>query len=135
MCLGIPGEIVEIEGMEATVEFWDVQKSVRLDIVGDRVEPGDYILNHAGFAIRKIPDDEVEETIQIYETFLEGDEDDALEEIGAENERLGIQHPDEADAISSPGGTQNPGVAVETSETHQEVDSTPHPNEGDDDGE
>ena len=90
MCLGIPGEIREIDGMEARAEFWDVEKTVRLDIVGESVEEGDYILNHAGFAIRKIPDDEVEETIEIYESFLEGDEDDALEEIGAEGERLGL---------------------------------------------
>jgi hydrogenase expression/formation protein HypC len=90
MCLGIPGEITEIDGMEARAEFWDVEKSVRLDIVGDTVEEGDYVLNHAGFAIRKIPDDEVEETIAIYESFLEGDEDEALEEIGAEGEDLGL---------------------------------------------
>jgi hydrogenase expression/formation protein HypC len=94
MCLGIPGEITEIDGMEARAEFWDVEKSVRLDIVGDQVEEGDYILNHAGFAIRKIPDDQVEETIEIYEAFLEGDEDEALDEIGAANQQLGIQRSD-----------------------------------------
>lgn len=83
MCLGIPGEIIEINGHEARAEFWNVEKTVRLDIVGETVEKGDYILNHAGFAIRKIPEEEVEETIAIYESFLEGDEDEALEEIGA----------------------------------------------------
>ena len=91
MCLGIPGEIVDINGMEAKAEFWDVTKTVRLDIVGDEVEEGDHILNHAGFAIRKIPDDEVEETLEIYESFLEGDEDEALEEIGGSpDEEIGI---------------------------------------------
>jgi len=91
MCLGIPGEITAIDGNEATASFWDVEKSVRLDIVGDEVEVGDYVLNHAGFAIRKIPDAEVEETIEIYESFLEGDEEEALDEIGAEPGRqLGL---------------------------------------------
>lgn len=85
MCLGIPGEILEIDGHEARAEFWNVEKSVRLDIVGEDVEEGDYVLNHAGFAIRKIPDGDVEETMAIYESFLEGDEDEALDEIGAEN--------------------------------------------------
>ena len=66
MCLGIPGKIVEIDGAEATAEFWDVEKTVRIDIVGEDVEVGDHILNHAGFAIRKIPEDQVEETINIY---------------------------------------------------------------------
>jgi hydrogenase expression/formation protein HypC len=95
MCLGIPGQITSIDGMEATVEFWDVEKNVRIDIVGDEVEEGDYILNHAGFAIRKIPDDEVEETIQLYEAILQGDEAEGLEEIGAVDEELGIGGPDE----------------------------------------
>ena len=88
MCLGIPGEILEIDGDEARAEFWNVEKTVRLDIVGDTVEEGDYVLNHAGFAIRKIPEEEVDETIEIYESFLEGDEDEALEEIGAEDAML-----------------------------------------------
>ena len=83
MCLGIPGKILDIDGHEARAEFWNVEKTVRIDIVGEEVEEGDYILNHAGFAIRKIPEDEVEETIEIYESFLDGDEDEALEEIGA----------------------------------------------------
>ena len=85
MCLGIPGEVLEIDGDEARAKFWNVEKTVRLDIVGETVEVGDYVLNHAGFAIRKIPDDEVEETMAIYESFLEGDEDEALEELGAED--------------------------------------------------
>ncbi|MEF8776827.1 MAG: HypC/HybG/HupF family hydrogenase formation chaperone [Haloarculaceae archaeon] len=102
MCLGIPGEITEIDGMEARAEFWDVQKTVRLDIVGDTVEEGDYILNHAGFAIRKIPADQVEETIEIYESFLEGDEDEALDEIGAAGESLGL---------GGTGGAERPGPA------------------------
>jgi len=88
MCLGIPGEVLEIDGHEARAEFWNVEKTVRLDIVGETVQEGDYILNHAGFAIRKLPDDEVQETMEIYESFLEGDEDEALEEIGAEDEQL-----------------------------------------------
>ncbi|MFB6153897.1 MAG: HypC/HybG/HupF family hydrogenase formation chaperone [Halodesulfurarchaeum sp.] len=105
MCLGIPGKLTDIDGLEAQAEFWDVEKSVRLDIVGDQVEEGDYILNHAGFAIRKIPDDQVEETIEIYEAFLEGDEDDALEEIGAEDQRLGIQRFGDAGDRPGPAGT------------------------------
>jgi len=95
MCLGIPGQIKSIDGPKATVEFWDVEKDVRIDIVGDEVEEGDYILNHAGFAIRKIPDEEVEETIQLYEAILQGDEAEGLEEIGVPDEELGIGGPDE----------------------------------------
>lgn len=78
MCLGIPGQITEIDGMEAQAEFWDVEKTVRLDIVGDEVEEGDYILNHVGYAIRKIPEEQVEETMELFESMLDRDRSDML---------------------------------------------------------
>ena len=116
MCLAIPGEITEIDGNEARAEFWDVEKWVRLDIVGDTVSEGDYILNHAGFAIRKLPEEQVEQTLEIYESFLEGDEDDALEEIGAPGAELGIDGDDER-SVPAPGpmGT-DPGPPGEADE-------------------
>jgi len=90
MCLGIPGEIQEIDGHTARVEFWNVEKEIRIDIVGDTVEEGDYVLNHAGFAIRKIPDAEVEETLSLYESLLEGDTDEAVTELGSVGEDLEV---------------------------------------------
>ena len=79
MCLGIPGEVLEVDGDEARAEFWDVEKWVRIDIVGEDVEPGDYVLNHAGFAIRKIPEAEVEETVEYYESLLGAEQGETLE--------------------------------------------------------
>lgn len=67
MCLGVPGRVVAIAGMEATVDFWGVQKRVRLDIVDAPVDVGDYVLNHVGFAIRRIPSAEVGATLALYE--------------------------------------------------------------------
>ncbi len=90
MCLGIPGEILEIDGMSARVEFWNVEKTIRLDIVGDTVEVGDYVLNHAGFAIRKIPSNEVDETIELYESLLAEDPDEAITELGSVGEELEV---------------------------------------------
>ncbi|MFB6085880.1 MAG: HypC/HybG/HupF family hydrogenase formation chaperone [Halodesulfurarchaeum sp.] len=117
MCLGIPGEIVEIDGQTARAEFWNVEKAVRLDIVGDDVEVGDYVLNHAGFAIRKIPDDEVAETMELYESLLSGDEEDALEEIGATDatlqfgDRPAALDEDDQPVTSTNRLTQGPGDA------------------------
>jgi len=62
----------------ATVDFWGVRKDVRLDIVDEPVAPGDYILNHVGFAIRRIPPESVAETLALYETLLEGDDTDLM---------------------------------------------------------
>jgi hydrogenase expression/formation protein HypC len=71
MCLGVPGRVVAIDGMNATVDFFGVRKELRLDIVDEAVSVGDYVLNHVGFAIRRIPPEEVRETLALFDQILE----------------------------------------------------------------
>lgn len=78
MCLGVPGRVIEVREFTATVDFWGVRKEVRLDIVDEPVAPGDYILNHVGFAIRRIPPESVQETLALYDALLEGDAADLM---------------------------------------------------------
>ena len=79
MCLGVPGRVVEIHDCTATVDFWGVRREVRLDIVDEPVAPGDYILNHVGFVIRRIAPESVGETLALYEMLLrEGEYADDL---------------------------------------------------------
>jgi len=78
MCLGVPGRVVEIRGSMATVDFWGVRRQVNLDIVDEPVQPGDYILNHVGFAIRRIPDESIAETLALYEVLLKEAEEDVM---------------------------------------------------------
>jgi len=70
MCLGVPGRVIEVEGDTALVDFWGVRKTVRLDVVDEPVAPGDYVLNHVGFAIRRIPREQIEGTLALYEELL-----------------------------------------------------------------
>ena len=70
MCLGVPGLVVECDELSALVDFWGVRRRVRLDIVDEPVAVGDYVLNHVGFAIRRIPATEVQETLDLFETLL-----------------------------------------------------------------
>lgn len=70
MCLGVPGRILSVDGDIATVDFWGVQRQVRLDVVDEPVQPGDYILNHVGYAIRRIPATEITATLALYEELL-----------------------------------------------------------------
>jgi hydrogenase expression/formation protein HypC len=80
MCLGVPGRIVAIDGPVATVDFWGVRREVRLDVVDEPVAIGDYVLNHVGYAIRRIPEREIGETLALYELLLREAEreDDAM---------------------------------------------------------
>jgi len=80
MCLGVPGKVVAIDGLNATVDFFGVRKELRLDIVDEPVTIGDYVLNHVGFAIRRIPPEEVQETLALFDQILEvtGAKDDLM---------------------------------------------------------
>jgi hydrogenase expression/formation protein HypC len=78
MCLGVPGKVIEVSGWTAVVDFWGVRKEVLLNIVDEPVVPGDYILNHVGFAIRRIPPESVAETLALYETLLNDGVDDLM---------------------------------------------------------
>jgi len=94
MCLGVPGRIVTVGDGVATVDFWGVQKDVRLDVVDEPVVPGDYILNHVGFAIRKIPESEIGETLALYEQLLAAPTDGDLmaADVRGEIEGAGGDH-------------------------------------------
>jgi len=70
MCLGVPGKVLAIDGMVATVDFFGVSRSVRLDVIDEPVTAGDYVLNHVGYAIRKIPAQEVDATLALYDELL-----------------------------------------------------------------
>lgn len=78
MCLGVPGRVVEVSGAVATVDFFGVQRTVRLEVVDEAVAPGDYVLNHVGFAIRRIPPEQIQETLALYESLLHEANDDMM---------------------------------------------------------
>lgn len=79
MCLGVPGRVLDVRGMVATVDFFGVTREVRLELVDQPVAAGDYILNHVGYAIRRIPEDDIQETLALYETLLaQASEDDLM---------------------------------------------------------
>jgi hydrogenase expression/formation protein HypC len=80
MCLGVPGLVIAVDGDVATVDFWGVKKQVRLDVVDAPVAPGDYVLNHVGFAIRRIPAEEIGDTLALYDELLRraGADDDLM---------------------------------------------------------
>lgn len=87
MCLGLPGQIVSIAKQTAVVDFWGTRKSVRLDNLTDRAVVGDYIIDHAGYAVRVIPPADVADTLALYEVLLaEAGEDPIRRDIAAELE-------------------------------------------------
>jgi hydrogenase expression/formation protein HypC len=64
MCLAIPAKVISVNGPGAVVSIEDVEYSASLLLL-DNVQPGDYIMLHAGFAIEKVDPDEAAETLRL----------------------------------------------------------------------
>ena len=79
MCLGIPGQIVDIRGDRGlpmgTVDFGGVRREVCLAYVADEVKEGDYVVVHVGFAISRVDEVEARRTYEMLRemSLLEGE--------------------------------------------------------------
>jgi len=73
MCLGIPGQILEITDAEnsmARVDVSGVRREVNIACIIDDDHPaqecvGDWVLVHVGFAMSRIDEDEARQTLAI----------------------------------------------------------------------
>jgi len=68
MCLGIPGQIVEVDENPlmrmGKVDFGGVVREVCLAYVPE-AQVGDYVIVHVGFAISRLDEEEAQETIRL----------------------------------------------------------------------
>jgi hydrogenase expression/formation protein HypC len=67
MCLAAPARVIEVTDGTALVDYNGVQTTARLDALPDPVSPGDYILIHTGFAIRRLSPEDGEETLRLFD--------------------------------------------------------------------
>lgn len=67
MCLAVPAEIVDISEGMATCKFAESETYIQasLMIIDEEPEIGDYVLIHAGFALRRLDLQEARETLDI----------------------------------------------------------------------
>jgi hydrogenase expression/formation protein HypC len=86
MCLGIPGQIVEVVDPEyhiAKAEVSGVRRNVNVGLLAegpDAVGVGDWVLIHVGFAMSKIDEEEARQTLEFLEALGEPYEQE-LEEL------------------------------------------------------
>ena len=64
MCLARPAKVISVEDTSALVTIEDVEYKASLLLLTD-VQPGDYIMLHAGFVIEKVDAAEAEETLRL----------------------------------------------------------------------
>ncbi|MCJ8279079.1 MAG: HypC/HybG/HupF family hydrogenase formation chaperone [Cyanobacteria bacterium J06649_11] len=79
MCLGIPGQIIEINDpikKLATVDVSGVKRQVNIACIVDEQHPpesciGDWVLVHVGFAMNRINEKEAADTLQLLQEMAE----------------------------------------------------------------
>ncbi len=71
MCLGIPMQIKSIDGFLARCEAKGVERDVSLFMMqDDKLEVGDFIVVHVGYAIQKISQQEAQTAWELYDEML-----------------------------------------------------------------
>ena len=69
MSLGLPGVVIGISGATAVIDCWGTTRDVRLDPFAE-VRVGDVEIEHEGAIVRRIPPEDVDDTVALYEMIL-----------------------------------------------------------------
>ena len=71
MCLGIPGQVIELVDRDAglaRVDISGVRREVSVALVDEPTDPlqvGDWVLIHVGFALARIDENDARETLEL----------------------------------------------------------------------
>ena len=69
MCVGLSAKVVRISDGMAMVDASGAKREISVQLLDD-VEPGDYVMVHAGIAIAKITDEDEHEADEVMEALL-----------------------------------------------------------------
>ena len=69
MCVGLSAKVVKISDGTAVIDAGGAKREVSAQLLED-LEPGDYVMVHAGVAIAKITEEDDYETDQLMEDML-----------------------------------------------------------------
>jgi len=71
MCLGIPMQIIEIDGYNAHCEAKGIEREVSLFMLQDEsLEIGNFVMVHVGYAIQKMSPMEARSAWEVYDEML-----------------------------------------------------------------
>ncbi len=69
MCVGLPARVLTMKDGMAVVDASGAKREISAQLL-EELEPGDYVMVHAGMAIAKIASDDEEETEDLLEDLL-----------------------------------------------------------------
>lgn len=71
MCVGLSAKVVKVQDGMALIDADGARREVSARML-DSLEPGDYVMVHAGIAIAKITEDDDEQSDELIEELNEG---------------------------------------------------------------
>jgi hydrogenase expression/formation protein HypC len=75
MCLAIPAKVVRTEPSgQGAVDYLGTKVKVNLSLL-EKVQPGDWVIVHAGFAITKLDEAEAQETLTLLREIVQAQGD------------------------------------------------------------
>ena len=69
MCVGLPARVVKVKEGTALVDAGGAKREVSAELI-DALDPGDYVMVHAGVAIAKIMQTDEEEAEDLLDALL-----------------------------------------------------------------
>ena len=69
MCVGLPARVLTMKDGMAVVDASGARREISAQLL-EELEPGDYVMVHAGMAIARIDSDDQEETDDLLEDLL-----------------------------------------------------------------
>ncbi|KIS45507.1 HypC/HybG/HupF family hydrogenase formation chaperone [Kosakonia radicincitans] len=80
MCIGVPGQICAVDGLQAKVDVCGIQRDVDLTLVGSHDEHGQprlgqWVLVHVGFAMSVINEAEALDTLAALQNMFDVEPD------------------------------------------------------------
>lgn len=77
MCLGIPMEIIAVDGFTARCRAKGIERDVSLFMLQDEaIAPGDHVVVHVGYALQKITPQAARSVWETYDAMLALEADD-----------------------------------------------------------
>jgi hydrogenase expression/formation protein HypC len=74
MCLAIPMQVVEIDGLNARCEAKGIERTVSLFLLQhETIAPGDMVLIHVGYAIQKVSPEQARSAWELFDEMLAAD--------------------------------------------------------------
>ena len=71
MCLGIPMQIIDIDGFNAVCEAKGVRREASLYLLqGEQVALGDFVMVHVGYAIQKMSESDARSAWELHDEVL-----------------------------------------------------------------